>query len=137
REDPRHRQAPARLRHAPADGLLPAAGGRGADGGADRDRDTGDARLLRRGDRGDSRRGRGGSRHRPERAVHDPGPPPRRGRSEPQSGRAPAALARELTTPGRVEYFGLTQPGRGSSAVFVRRTRLLGSALALALLVAT
>ena len=56
--DPRPRQAPARLRLPPADRLLPAAGRRGADGRADRDRDEGDPRRLRRRDRADPRGGR-------------------------------------------------------------------------------
>ena len=47
----RPRQAPARLRLPPADGLLPAAGGGGAAGGAHRDRDPRDARGVRRGRR--------------------------------------------------------------------------------------
>ena len=55
---PRSRQAPARLRLSPADRLLPAAGRRGADDRADRDRDEGEPRRLRRGGRGDPRRGR-------------------------------------------------------------------------------
>ena len=46
--DPRPRQAPARLRLPPADRLLPAAGRRGADDRADRDRDEGEPRRLRR-----------------------------------------------------------------------------------------
>jgi len=91
-QDARHRQAPARLRHAPADGLLPPARRRGADGGADRDRDAGDARRLCRGDRGDSGGGRGRRIDRAARAVHDPGPPPRRGCREPQSRSSSAPL---------------------------------------------
>ena len=55
--DPRPRQAPARLRLSPADGLLPAARRGGADGRADRDRDAGDARRVRRRDRRDPARG--------------------------------------------------------------------------------
>ena len=45
-QDARHRQADARPPRAPADGLLPAARGRGADDRADRDRDEGDARRA-------------------------------------------------------------------------------------------
>ena len=54
-QDARPRQAPARLRRAPADRVLPADRRRGADGRADRDRDQGDARPVRRGGRGDPR----------------------------------------------------------------------------------
>ena len=61
-QDARPRQAPARLRLPPADRLLPAAGGRGADGRAHRDRDARDARRLRAGDRRDPARGRARSR---------------------------------------------------------------------------
>ena len=43
-QDARSGQAPARLRRAPADGVLPADRRRGAAGRADRDRDQGDAR---------------------------------------------------------------------------------------------
>ncbi len=50
-QDARPGQAPARLRLSPADRVLPAARRRGADGRADRDRDQGDARRVRRGDR--------------------------------------------------------------------------------------
>ena len=72
--DARPRQAAAGLRLSPADRLLPAARGGGADGRADRDRDQGDARRLRRGDRGDPRGGRaGGPRGRARRALHDAG----------------------------------------------------------------
>ena len=53
--DARPRQAAARPRLPPADGLLPAARRRGAAGRADRDRDARDARRLRRGDRRDPR----------------------------------------------------------------------------------
>ena len=49
----RPRQAAARLRLPPADGLLPAAGRRGAADRADRDRDARDARRVRRRDRRD------------------------------------------------------------------------------------
>ena len=63
-QDARPRQAPARLRLSPADGVLPAAGRRGADGRADRDRDQGDARRFRRRDRRDPARGRRGPRDR-------------------------------------------------------------------------
>ena len=80
RQDARHRQAPARLRLPPADRLLPAARRRGADGRADRDRDpeTLDAfadaieAILAEAEE-DPEIAR-------ERALHDPGPPPRRGR---------------------------------------------------------
>ena len=57
-QDARHRQAAARLRLSPADRLLPAARRRGAPDRADRDRDEGDARRLRRRDRRDPARGR-------------------------------------------------------------------------------
>ena len=74
-QDARHREAPARLRHAPADRLLPAARRRGSDGRADRDRDPRDARFVRRGDRSDPGGGGGGRRDRTERALHDSGSP--------------------------------------------------------------
>ena len=64
-EDARRRQAAARLRLPPADDLLPAAGRRGADGRADRDRDPGVARPARRRVRRDPRRGRAGPRDPP------------------------------------------------------------------------
>ena len=51
----RPRQAAARPRLPPADGLLPAARRRGAADRADRDGDQGDARRVRRGDRRDRR----------------------------------------------------------------------------------
>ena len=62
REDARHRQAAARPRLPPADRLLPAAGRRGADGRADRDRGEGDAGRVRRRRRGDPGRGRAATR---------------------------------------------------------------------------
>ena len=61
-QDARPRQAPARSRRAPADGLLPADRRRGAAGRADRDRDQGDARTVR----GDRRRGPAGGEEDPE-----------------------------------------------------------------------
>ena len=48
--------------------------------------------ALRRRDRRDPRRGRGGPRDRAQRAVHDAGPPPRRGRRRQAAGHPPAAL---------------------------------------------
>ena len=54
-QDARPRQAAARPRLSPADRLLPAARRRGAADRADRDRDEGDARRLRRRDRRDPR----------------------------------------------------------------------------------
>ena len=79
-EDPdaRSRQAAARLRRASADGVLPVDRRRGAAGGADRDRDPGDARPVRRCDRGGLAGGARRSRGRAQRSVHDPGPPARR-----------------------------------------------------------
>ena len=56
-QDARSRQAPARLRRPSADRLLPADRRRGAADRADRDRDQGDARSLRRGRRRDPARG--------------------------------------------------------------------------------
>ena len=85
-EDARHRQAPARLRLPPADGLLPAAGRRGADGRADRDRDARVARRAspRRSTRS-SPRPRRTRRSLTQRALHDAGAPPRRGAAQPQA----------------------------------------------------
>ena len=80
-QDARHREAHARPRRAPADRLLPAARRRGADDRADRDRDEGAPRPLRRGREGDPRRGEGRPRGRPHRAALDAGAPPGRGRS--------------------------------------------------------
>ena len=95
-QDARHRQAAARPRRAPADGLLPAARGRGADDRADRDRDEGAPRPLRRRGPRDPRGGEGGPGDRPQRALHDAGAPPRRGRR----GQAPrGALAPGERTP--------------------------------------
>ena len=88
---PRPRQAPARLRLPPADRLLPAPRRRGPDGRADRDRDQGVPRRLRRGDRADPRRGRRQPRSGQERPLHDPSPPPRRGQGDEAAGRAAAA----------------------------------------------
>ena len=88
----RPRQAAARPRLPPADGLLPAARRRGAAGRADRDRDQGDARRLRRRGRRDPARGRRGSGDRPQRPVHDAGPPARRGRRRQAAGDPPAAV---------------------------------------------
>src|SRR5262249_4570553 len=96
------RQAPARLRLPSADGLLPAAGRRGADGRADRDRDQGEPRRLRRRDRGDPRRGRGRPGDRQERPVFDPGAAPRRGPRDPQAG-GTTALGRAPGPPATVE----------------------------------
>ena len=87
----RPRQAPARLRLPPADRLLPAAGRGGADDRADRDRDQGEPRRLRRRDRADPRRGRARPREGQAGPLHDPGPPPRRGQGDPQAGRPPTA----------------------------------------------
>ena len=61
-------QAAARPRLPPADGLLPAAGRRGAADRADRDRDQGDARPVRRGDGEHPARGRRGPGDRAQRA---------------------------------------------------------------------
>ena len=95
-EDPhaRPRQAAARLRRAPADRLLPADRRRGAADRADRDRDarrrwTASPRcgeVLR-----EAQRRSGG---RAQRALHDPGPPPRRSRRRPAPGDPPAARRR-------------------------------------------
>ena len=63
------RQAAARPRLPPADGLLPAARRRGAADRADRDRDARDARRVRRGRRCDPARGGGGPVGGAERAV--------------------------------------------------------------------
>ena len=63
-QDARSGQAPARPRRPPADRLLPADRRRGAAGRADRDRDQGDARPLRRDRRRDPPRGARGSRDR-------------------------------------------------------------------------
>ncbi len=70
----RPRQAPARLRLPPADRLLPAAGRGGADDRADRDRDQGEPRRLRR--RRSSR-----SSPRPRATPRSPSRPPTRPRS--------------------------------------------------------
>ena len=59
----------ARPRRPSADRVLPAACGRGADDRADRDRDEGAPRPLRRGGPRDPRGGEGGSGDRPERAA--------------------------------------------------------------------
>ncbi len=85
-QDPRSREAAARSRLPPADGVLPAARRGGADGRAHRDRDQGDARRLRGGGRRDPRRGGGGPADRPGRAVHDTRAPPRRGRRRQAAG---------------------------------------------------
>ncbi len=92
REDARHRQAAAGLRVPSADRVLPAAGRRGADGRADRDRGQGDAGRVRRRGRGDPGRGRAGPRGRPQRAVHDAGAAAGRGRRDEAAGGAPAAV---------------------------------------------
>ncbi|CAA9343647.1 MAG: Glycine dehydrogenase [decarboxylating] (glycine cleavage system P2 protein), partial [uncultured Gemmatimonadaceae bacterium] len=78
-QDARPRQAAARLRVPPADGLLPAARRRGAAHRAHGDGDEGDAGRLRRRDRRDPPRGRAGSRDRPQRAVHHARAAPGRG----------------------------------------------------------
>ncbi len=80
-------------RRAPADGLLPAARRGGAAGRADRDRDQGDARPLRRAVIAEIlREAARGSRDRPGRAVHDAGPASGRGGRRAAAGRAPGAL---------------------------------------------
>src|SRR5262249_21287773 len=89
--DARPRQAAARLRLSSPDRLLPAARRGGADGRADRDRDPGDARRLRRRDSRDSRGGRGGSADRPQRPLHHAGEAPGRGRGGQASGHPPSA----------------------------------------------
>ena len=91
----RPRQAAARPRLPPADGLLPAARRRGAADRADRDRDARDARRVRRRDRRDPARGRRGPGDRAQRAVHDAGPPARRGRR----GQAARSSASRSTRP--------------------------------------
>ena len=97
-QDARHREADARPRRAPADGVLPAARGRGADDRADRDRGEGAARPLRRGGARDPRGGEGGPGGGPERAAHDPGAPPRRG-GRGEAPRGPLAAGRARATP--------------------------------------
>ena len=79
-------QAPARPRLPPADGLLPAAGRRGAAGRADRDRDARDARRLRRGGR---RRSSREAREDPEIARNAPYTTPVRRLDEAARGQAP------------------------------------------------
>ena len=93
RADARHRQAHARPPRPPADRVLPAAGGRGADDRADRDRDEGAPRRLRRRGARDPRGGRRGPGDRPQRAVHDAGAAPRRGGGREAAGRALAGGA--------------------------------------------
>ena len=90
-------QAAARPRLPPADGLLPAAGRRGAADRADRDRDQGDARRVRRGAGEHPARGRRGPGDRAQRAVRDAGPPARRGRRGQAPGHPPAAVASTST----------------------------------------
>ena len=68
RQDARPGQAHARPRRAPADGLLPAAGRRGADDRADRDRDARAPGRLRRRRPRRSSRGSRGPLDRPQRA---------------------------------------------------------------------
>ena len=113
----RRRQAPARLRVPPADDLLPAARRRGADGRADRDRDTGVARLCSPMRSRDPRRGGAGSRDRPHAPVHDPGPPSRRGRREPQTGPPPAAVAARRGASGLLSRWRARPPTAGSGRV--------------------
>src|SRR5262249_9139318 len=92
-QDGRSRQAAARLRLPPAHGLLSAAGGGGIDGRADRDREPGDARRLRRGDRDDPGRGGRGSGDRQRSALHHAGASARRGGGGQAPGRPPGAVA--------------------------------------------
>ena len=99
-QDARHRQAHARPRRAPADRLLPAARGRGADDRAHRDRDQGAPRPLRRRGARDPRGGGRGPGDRPQRALHDAGAPPRRGRRGQAAGGALAPGRREPRRPG-------------------------------------
>ncbi|CAA9517904.1 MAG: Glycine dehydrogenase [decarboxylating] (glycine cleavage system P2 protein), partial [uncultured Solirubrobacteraceae bacterium] len=91
-QDARPRQAAARPRLPPADGVLPAAGRRGAAHRADRDRDEGDPRRLRRRRRRDPSRGQGRPRDRQERAVHHAGPPAGRGGRGQAPGHPPAPV---------------------------------------------
>ncbi len=95
----RPRQAAARPRLPPADGLLPAARRRGAPDRADRDGDEGDARRLRRGARRDRARGQGGPDAGAERPVLDAGPPARRGRGGQAPGHPPGALGAPMLNP--------------------------------------
>ena len=69
-QDAGHRQADARPPGPSADGVLPAAGGRGAHGRAHRDRAQGAPGPLRRRGPLDPRGGRRGPRDRPQRALH-------------------------------------------------------------------
>ena len=97
-QDAGHRQAAARPRGAPAHRVLPAAGGRGADDRAHRDRAEGAPRPLRRRDPPTCARPRR-TRRSPERAAHHAGAPPRRGRRGEAARRAPAALAEAEAEP--------------------------------------
>ena len=78
----------------PADRLLPAARRGGPDGRADRDRDQGDARRLRGGDRRDPAGGGRGPRDRAPGAPHHAGPSPGRGRGGQAAGDPPGAGVR-------------------------------------------
>ncbi len=99
-QDARHRQAHARPWGAPADRLLPAAGGGGAHDRAHRDRDKGAPRPLRRRPAGDPRGGGRGPRDCAQRPLHHAGPPPRRGRRGQAPGRPLAPGRREPRRPG-------------------------------------
>ncbi len=84
-------QAADGLRVPPADDLLPAAGARGADDRADRDREQGDARRVRRRDAADREGGRRAARARPGGPARDPGQAARRGARREEPGGAAGA----------------------------------------------
>ena len=113
----RPRQAAARPRLPPADRVLPAARRRGAADRADRDRDQGDARRLRRGAGGDRRRGARGPADRAERALHDARAAPGRGHAPPST----RSSAKPLISRRRRRRGGRRPSGR-SGSVRVRRS---------------
>src|SRR4029078_10578983 len=94
---------------------------RGVYDGPEGDRDARVARRLRRRRRGDPRRGGVGSRDRPPGAIHDPRPPPRRGRRRAPPGTHPAARlkARQLLAE-------LEDGGEEIAAVLVSGKHLIG-----------
>ena len=94
-QDARHRQAACSTTACTRRPLLPAAGGRGADDRADRDRDEGAPRPLRRGGPLDPRGGEGGPGGRPHRART-----PRRSAASTRPGAAKRPVVRWRREPG-------------------------------------
>ena len=121
------RQADARLRVPPAHGLLPAPGGGGAAGGADRDRDPRDARGVRRGGGADPARGGRRPGDRPQRPLQHPGAAAGRGRRGALAGAAPAPDRRRVRPGGVPDARVVVLGGGPAGDVAALRAAQLGA----------